>query len=137
MKRPVCELRVLLSATIEDAEDVCKQFRERLAGVKETLPFQAELLLREALTNAVLHGSHGDRHKRVLCAVRLARGRLVIAVQDEGEGFDWRSQPEQPKRALDTCGRGIDIYRRYATRVHFNDKGNAVTLVLSLPQEVQ
>jgi anti-sigma regulatory factor (Ser/Thr protein kinase) len=136
MEPPVCELRVLLNATIEDAEDVCKQFRERLAGVQGSLLFQAELLLREALTNAVLHGSHGDRRKRVLCAVRLARGRLVISVQDEGPGFDWRSRPGQPKRPLDTCGRGIDIYRRYATRVRFNDKGNAVTLVLRLPQEV-
>ena len=53
--------------------------------------FAAELLIREAIANCLEHGCSGDPGKHILCVIRAKRGRLVIAVQDEGDGFfDWR-----------------------------------------------
>ena len=91
--------------------------------------FAAELLVREALTNAVLHGSHGDASKNVRCVLRLRRRRLFIAVQDEGAGFDWRAARSATAKVPESSGRGMQILRTYATRVRFNDKGNVVTMI--------
>ena len=55
--------------------------------------FAAELLLREALTNAVVHGCHAESGKQVRCSMRLKGRRLLIVVDDDGDGFDWRSGP--------------------------------------------
>jgi len=129
----ICDLRAVLAATNDEAEEFCLLFRRRALEMGESFVFTAELLLREALTNAIVHGSRGDCQKQVLCAVRLAHRRVIIAVQDEGDGFDWRAVPKPPEESLDTRGRGIDLLRKYASRVRFNNKGNAVTLIVRRP----
>jgi anti-sigma regulatory factor (Ser/Thr protein kinase) len=131
MNHSICDLRAVLAASNDEAEEFCLLFRRRAMEMGESFVFIAELLLREALTNAIVHGSRGNRRKQVLCAVRLAQRRVIIAVQDEGDGFDWRAVP--PEQSLETRGRGIDILRKYASRVRFNNKGNAVTLIVRLP----
>jgi anti-sigma regulatory factor (Ser/Thr protein kinase) len=134
MKRSTCDIHGVLFATTDEAEEFCRQFRRRAAHLGRSSLFFAELVLREALMNAVLHGSSGNRNKQILCTVRLASGRVIIAVQDEGEGFDWRAVPEPPERSLQTCGRGIDILRKYSSRVRFNNKGNAVIVIIRFPE---
>jgi anti-sigma regulatory factor (Ser/Thr protein kinase) len=134
MRATICDLRGVLSATADEAEEFCLQFRRRAGDLGTSFMFLAELLLREALMNAIVHGCGGNRNKQVLCTVRMAPRRVIIAVQDEGEGFDWRSVPKPPELSLETHGRGIDILRKYASRVRFNNKGNAVTLIIRYPE---
>ena len=116
----VCELRMALPATLEAVEEFFIEFRRRSQALMYLADrFAAELLVREALTNAVVHGSHADPCKQVRCHLRLKGRRLLIAVEDDGEGFDWR-------RAWsigvfpDASGRGIEILRKYANRVRYN-----------------
>jgi anti-sigma regulatory factor (Ser/Thr protein kinase) len=52
-----------------------------------------------------------------------------MAVCDEGEGFDWRALALRQSDASATHGRGTELYRRYASSVRFNRKGNGVILV--------
>ncbi len=123
-------------AVLEAVEECCRLFRGWAAS--ENLPqrFAVELLLREALTNAVAHGCECDSTKCVAWTLRLRRGRgqsqwrtLLIAVRDEGPGFEW-SGASGRRAALDACsGRGLEIYRCYANLVRFNRLGNAVFLV--------
>ncbi len=91
--------------------------------------FAAELLLREALTNAIVHGCQKNPSKQVHCRLRLKGRRLLIVVKDEGDGFDWRGARGDRKGVPDSSGRGIEILRKYADRVRYNEKGNAVTIV--------
>jgi anti-sigma regulatory factor (Ser/Thr protein kinase) len=91
--------------------------------------FGAELLVREALTNAVVHGCGADPAKRVRCALRLRHDRLLIAIADDGDGFDWRTARLQTADGAQTSGRGVNILYRYASHVRFNDKGNVVTMI--------
>jgi anti-sigma regulatory factor (Ser/Thr protein kinase) len=124
------ELRVELPATLDAVENFCTEFqRWREATCAELDAFSAELLLREALTNAVVHGSAKDRSRRIACVVRAKPGRIIMAIQDEGQGFDWRGAWHREAFSTDTHGRGIGILRRYANAVRFNPKGNSVTLV--------
>lgn len=66
-------------------------FRQCLALLSRANGFAPELLLREVLTNAVVHGCHTDPRKQVCCSLRVKGGRVLIAVEDTGDGFDWRA----------------------------------------------
>ena len=125
-----CELRMTLPATLEAVEEFFVEFHRRSqAMMARANCFAAELLVREALTNAVVHGCGSDPRKRVHCSLRLRRGRLLIAVADEGGGFDWRAARCASAGLSDDSGRGMEILRRYANHVRFNDKGNLVTII--------
>ena len=123
------EMRRTIPATLEALEAFLAEFRGRCECLKKLSDrFDAELLFREVLTNAVLHGCHGDPCRQVLCAVRLSDRRVSIAVQDDGDGFDWR-RPATGTGDLRLSGRGLEILRRYASRIRFNRKGNAATVI--------
>jgi len=51
-----------------------------------------EIALREALANAIVHGSHEDPRKHVHVTCRC----VSIAVKDEGQGFDIKIKIEDP-----------------------------------------
>lgn len=124
-----CEIRMDLPATLAAVEEFLVEFRRR----SETLlnpenRFAAELLVREALTNAVVHGCRADSGRQVHCALRLKGNRLFIVVEDDGEGFDWRSARSTRANIADCSGRGMQILHTYANRVRFNDKGNRVAM---------
>lgn len=124
-----CELSRSLSASLEAAEAFLVEIRLRSQSVLAGRNcFAAELLVREALTNAVVHGCGADPRKRVRCWLRVRRGHLLIAVADGGEGFDWRVARHRTADGSDCCGRGMEILYRYADHVRFNRKGNVVTL---------
>lgn len=123
-------MRASVAGTLEAVEEFLGEFRRRLetlAGCADG--FAAELLLREALTNAVVHGCRGDSSKQVRCVLRLRGRQLTIAVRDPGAGFDWHAFRQCAARRFSPSGRGVEIARRYATRIRFNDKGNAVTMI--------
>ncbi len=90
--------------------------------------FDVKLLLREALLNAVIHGSGLDPLRRVELEVLAADGRLTISVTDQGNGFDWRARlANQPQPEAEN-GRGLAIMTLYADDVRYNAAGNNVTL---------
>lgn len=124
-----CEMRMALPATLEAVEEFFVEFHRRSkALIGRHNCFAAELLLREALANAVVHGCGGNPARQVRCALRLRGARLFIAVADDGEGFDWRAA-RIAASIPDCSGRGIEILYRYANQVRFNRKGNAVTMI--------
>ncbi|SPF55399.1 Anti-sigma-factor antagonist (fragment) [Candidatus Sulfopaludibacter sp. SbA4] len=127
------EIRAALPGTLDALEPFIGEFRHwcrRLPAADDR--FAAELLLREALNNAVVHGCGGDASRQVRCAVRWRAGRLSITVADDGEGFDWRRARNHQAPAVSSTGRGMEIFRVYATRVRFNRKGNVTTLIRRL-----
>jgi serine/threonine-protein kinase RsbW len=130
MKSPMSDLRTQLPATLEAIEAFCIEFqRWRAVACAELDAFSAELLLREALTNSVVHRGEADPCERISCVLRAKRGRLIIAIRDEGKGFDWRAAWDRKVDLWETHGRGIEILRHYASTVRFNQIGNSVTLV--------
>lgn len=124
------ELRMMLDPTLEAIEQFSAFFRlwqvQTCAGLDA---FSAELLLREALTNSVVHGSSSGSSHQIQVVLRAKRGRLLMAIEDGGDGFDWRAAWERRADSCDTRGRGVEIYRHYASRVRFNPKGNSVILI--------
>ena len=88
--------------------------------------------LAEALSNAAVHGHRLDPKRRVLVAVSISPGCVVVEVSDSGRGFDAHgvSDPTVPERQLATGGRGIFLMRRLVDEVAFNPAGNCVRLTV-------
>jgi serine/threonine-protein kinase RsbW len=125
-----CEMRTALPATLPAIEEFFAEFRRRSANLlSQGDYFATELLVREALTNAVVHGCRADPGKQVRCSLRLRGSRLFISVADDGEGFDWRAERNTTADLWDCSGRGMELLHRYAHRVRFNNKGNVVTMI--------
>ena len=127
---PCCEIRTVIPATFEAIEHVFEGFRRNCKCILDLHDcFAAELLLREALTNAVVHGSQASPERLVRCGLRMRGNRLLIAIEDGGNGFDWRAIRFREADLSACSGRGMQILRTYATRVRFNAKGNAVAII--------
>jgi serine/threonine-protein kinase RsbW len=131
-------LRRTLRPALSDVDAVCAIVRNRLKQTAiDADCFAVELLLREALINAVTHGCRGRATGRVRCEIRRTTGSIRIVVTDDGDGFDWRLRQEVAPAEEDTSGRGICLYDLYADRVMFNEAGNRVALSRTLrdPQQ--
>jgi anti-sigma regulatory factor (Ser/Thr protein kinase) len=121
---------VELPPTLEAVESFCLEFQLwRAVACADLDAFSSELLLRETLTNSVVHGGAEEPRERISCVLRVKRGRLIIAIRDGGKGFDWHAAWDQRAAGSDTHGRGLEILRKYANAVRFNPKGNSVMLV--------
>lgn len=90
--------------------------------------------LTEALSNAMLYGNAADPAKRVRVEILLSDGAIVARVTDQGDGFDPAVVPDptRPENLTRPGGRGLFLMRELLDEVHFNERGNSVTLVLRL-----
>ena len=132
MPRPVAlreELRREVAATPEAVEEFCQAVRQWTSTLALARPFSVELLTREAVTNAALHGCRWNPAQRITCIVRSRAGRVTIAVRDQGVGFDWRAAKPELPGADSCCGRGLAIFKRYADRFRFNRRGNSLIII--------
>jgi serine/threonine-protein kinase RsbW len=118
-----------MRAAIASVDGVCSEVGRWARGLGlQKHCFALELLLRESLNNAVLHGSNANPAKRVACAVRLGSKWMEIRVEDQGPGFAWRKAIRRRPKSNDCHGRGLSIYRMYADAVSFGRDGQVVTL---------
>ena len=92
--------------------------------------FAVQMLLREALNNAVIHGCDRNPAMQVRCELSIGAESLQISVEDDGPGFDWRSalQFEPISDDLES-GRGLLVYKFYAEQIEFNASGSRICLV--------
>ena len=110
-------------------DSFCREVRGNLTEiglVSEVFP--VEMLLRESLNNALIHGNCNDCEKLVRAEVRIGRKWIVLKVADEGAGFNPRKVINALPVPEMTSGRGLAIYFLYAHQVSFNSSGNQVSL---------
>ena len=125
--------RFVFPSTMENIDEVIIEaidfLYSRLDGIKEHA-FAINLVLREGLTNAVRHGNAGDPQKEVTLAVDVSeRQRIQFAIEDQGEGFDWKEHQNSEIPEDDDHGRGLIIMDSYFTDFSYNEKGNILYLV--------
>ena len=122
--------------TIKSRRDVLLEALDRVMSLVQTLPCvqgdldDVRLALAEALSNAVIHGNREDPDKIVgICAGCDGQSRLLIAVTDQGDGFDPAVLPD-PTTAENICsshGRGVFLMKRLVD-VEFNLGGRQIVL---------
>ena len=132
-------LRRVIPSRLAAVDSVCREVRElidRLGLVGNG--FAVELLARESLNNAVIHGNRRDPGRKAVLELRLGREWIRLQVSDQGRGFSPRAvraaAPCGPEASA-TSGRGLCIYRLYAERTSFNRRGNRVAFWIRIHPE--
>jgi serine/threonine-protein kinase RsbW len=94
--------------------------------------FEVELALREALTNAVLHGCRLDARKEIDVWVACADSvGVLIVVRDPGRGFDPASIPNPVvgENIYSHHGRGIYLINQLMDEVRFERGGTEIHML--------
>jgi serine/threonine-protein kinase RsbW len=118
---------------IQDAASAAAEFVNRL-GFDEDAIFGIDMAVREAVTNAVLHGNRQDEKKPVEVSFKSSPEVIEIRVRDRGEGFDTGSVPDptDPENLLKTNGRGMLFMRTFMDEVEWSRHPEGGTVVRML-----
>ena len=126
---PAKVLERSIIASLDAVESFIADMREHLKACGlDGVCFDLELMAREALGNAVRHGSGDDSSRSVSVRLAVQPDRVELRVADSGAGFDWRNAPTCLPNPSSETGRGLCILKHYADRVEFNDSGNTVCI---------
>ena len=125
-------LHLKVRSRLAEVDPVCREIRSLLEDNGQgAVCFPVELLAREWLNNAIIHGNRRDNTKTVALNLRVGRKWICLEIIDEGNGFNWRkARGAPPPDDTFTGGRGLPISALYAHRVTFNQRGNRITLWL-------
>ncbi|HEY6247867.1 MAG TPA: ATP-binding protein [Pyrinomonadaceae bacterium] len=91
------------------------------SGVSEDAAFGIDMAVREAVTNAVVHGNSQDERKIVDIVLKSSPEAVEISVHDQGPGFNPNEVPDPTaeENLLKTSGRGIFFMRSFMDEVHW------------------
>jgi serine/threonine-protein kinase RsbW len=117
---------------IEEAVELVT--RHCLAGhhATRTIRFKLQVVLSEALANAIIRGNQEALDKWVEVRAELRADVIRVYVTDEGPGFDPSIVPEpiHPDQIDETGGRGLFLIRKLVDVVQFNEQGNSICMIL-------
>jgi serine/threonine-protein kinase RsbW len=121
---------------IEDAAAIAAEFISR-SGIGPDVAFGIDMAVREAVTNAVLHGNRQDESKVVEIQFKSSAAGVEITVRDEGRGFQLESVPDptDPQNLLKTNGRGILFMRTFMDEVEWSHHPEGGTVVRMLKRK--
>jgi serine/threonine-protein kinase RsbW len=92
---------------------------DRYSGDRESLAYNLNLVLTEAMVNAIEHSSHAQLHKKVRVHIRVGHDDLQIKVYDQGQGFDLDAVPSPKLDELLERGRGLFLMRTLMDSVKY------------------
>ena len=122
---------------VGEAAAAVSEFMSNL-GLGDDIAFGVDMAVREAITNAVVHGNKLDSAKVVELRLRNTPEAFEITVHDQGTGFDPNSIPDPTKdeNILKTSGRGIFFMRNFMDEVKWSKDpagGTNVRMIKKLP----
>jgi len=123
------EMRLRIDGLERAVEHIMKLVR-RLPCTSVDLD-DVELALHEALANAVLHGNRQDPRKSVqICGGCERSGDLLLAITDQGDGFDHNRVPDPTAgdNLLSKHGRGILLISRLMDSLEFRLNGRQLIM---------
>lgn len=94
--------------------------------------FAVDLLLREFINNAIIHGHQLDGCKQVEVSVRIGRKWIQLKIADQGPGFNWRHRGREIPDLSAVSGRGLCIAACYCQKIQHNHTGSSITLWLKI-----
>ncbi|MGY6215977.1 ATP-binding protein [Methylolobus aquaticus] len=88
-------------------------------GDREALAFHLNVVVTEAVGNAIRHGLSEHQQSRVRLCIEVRGDELIIEVHDRGQGFDLCSLSEACPDDLDEGGRGLFLMRSLMDSVSY------------------
>ena len=121
---------------VAEAAAAVSEFLNRV-GISEDVAFGIDMAVREAVTNAVLHGNKLDSAKIAEVDLKKSPEGLEINVRDQGRGFnpDQVADPTKDENLLKTSGRGIFFMRNFMDEVDWTvnpEGGTTVRMIKKL-----
>ncbi len=121
---------------VAEAAAAVSEFLNRV-GISEDTAFGIDMAVREAVTNAVLHGNKLDGAKYAEIDLRKSPEVLEINVRDQGKGFNPNevADPTKDENILKTSGRGIFFMRNFMDEVDWTvnpEGGTTVRMIKKL-----
>jgi serine/threonine-protein kinase RsbW len=104
--------------TVATAAAAVAEFLSR-SGITEDAAFGIDMAVREAVTNAVVHGNRQDENKTVDVTLKSSPDAVEISVHDQGMGFNPETVPDPTaeENILKASGRGIFFMRSFMDEV--------------------
>ena len=125
--------RLVLPSHIEAVADAAAAAADfaRDCGLADEAAFGIDMAVREAITNAIVHGNKEDDTKTVEVTFNCGSRAVEIEVTDQGEGFDPVNVPDPtaPENILKTSGRGNFLMRNFMDDVQWLPRPNGGTTV--------
>ena len=119
--------------TVGAAAAAIAEFISR-SGISDEAAFGIDMAVREAVTNAVLHGNRQDDNKTVDIVLKSSPDAVEISVHDQGPGFNPEDVPDPTAKEniLKTSGRGIFFMRTFMDEVDWTIRPGGGTTVRML-----
>lgn len=88
------------------------------------------MVMDEALSNAIMHGNKCDENLKVHVRIYISNSRIVIQVEDQGEGFIPESveDPRDRENIYKGSGRGIFLIKELMDEVVFRKDGRLIEM---------
>ncbi len=141
LRRTVAGRQYELIAQLDQLDGVREDFGNFLydLNVASDAIHNWQLVLTEAVTNAVVHGSANDPRKKVSVEWKVSGQTVTLAVGDSGRGpsADDLRRPELPDDPLETGGRGLYLIHRFGDGwKHWSNPGGYMQEVFKLHLEI-
>ena len=124
------------SLDIESRIDNINQVEKLIDDFSESHEINSEIYGKiliatvEAVNNSIVHGNKEDVTKRVFVQLKIQGDKIIISVEDQGEGFDYTKVPDptKPENVENIHGRGIYLMKHLADEVSFDKEGRVVNM---------
>jgi serine/threonine-protein kinase RsbW len=103
---------------------------DNYGGDREALAYHLNLVLTEAMVNAIEHSSPNDTDNTVRVCIFIEQDDLCVRVYDHGQGFDIDLVPSPDIDELSERGRGIFLIRTLMDDVSYRktEAGNVLEM---------
>ena len=84
----------------------------------------------EATNNAITDGNKLDENKKVEIVFAIDDNKIILTVNDEGSGFDYKSLPDPTlqENIEKMSGRGVFLMAKLSDTIEFENKGSFVKM---------
>jgi len=118
--------------------DIIHLIKDKLSEIKGKLCIDLldlNLILDEAIINAMEHGNKWDPSKNITINISLTEKGIQIEIEDEGQGFDYfhKFSAGEPIPLLNERGRGLLLMQKFCD-IEWINSGN--TVKISIPVEL-
>ena len=111
-------------------EDIAKEL-DKFDGDRQTLAYHLNLVLTEAMANAIKYAYAGDPETMVHICISISAEEILIKVFDNGQGFDINTIPAPNFEQLEDRGRGIFIIKSLMDKVNYHKRGKGNVLEMA------
>jgi len=91
------------------------------------IEFRLEIAAREMFANGIEYGCKSP-DDQIVVEFWIEKDKIVLIVEDPGEGFNWQESNFEIEPVLDERGRGLKMINKVSDKIEFNEEGNLIKI---------